>query len=87
MPPGASGILCVASPQFRYTSVPDGHLFQFDSAGISSRVGGSGSNSLPTDGSYPPVPAVMSGMSQTFQAWYRDGASSNFSDAYIVILN
>ncbi|MCP3917921.1 MAG: hypothetical protein GY711_20430 [bacterium] len=83
-PPGSSGIICIGNPQFRYDSVPAGQVFQFDAAGISDRVVGDGPSDLPTDGSYAPVPAVLAGESRAFQAWYRDGMTSNFSESKIV---
>ncbi|MCP3920014.1 MAG: hypothetical protein GY711_31175 [bacterium] len=81
VPPGADGVLCVTSPQYRYSSVPLGQVFQFDAAGVGQPVIGVGEIVLPTDGSFAPVPAVNVGESRVFQAWHRDGVSSNFSNA------
>ncbi|MCP3920248.1 MAG: hypothetical protein GY711_32380 [bacterium] len=86
-PPGAAGIICIGGPQFRYNNVGLGHVFQFDASGVSMSVVGGGDQELPTDGSFVPVPAVMSGDSRAFQAWYRDGPTSNFSDSLIVTFN
>jgi hypothetical protein len=87
VPPGSTGNICIAGPQFRYNSVGAGQVFQFDAAGISQAVVGGGPSSLPTDGSFVPVPAVMVGESRAFQAWYRDGPTSNFADSRIVTFN
>ncbi|MCP3915699.1 MAG: hypothetical protein GY711_09100 [bacterium] len=84
VPPGASGIICIGGPQLRYNSVPLGHVFQFDAGGVSQRVIGSGPSPLATDGSFAPVPAVMAGETRWFQAWFRDGATSNFSGSEAV---
>ncbi|MCP3918905.1 MAG: hypothetical protein GY711_25440 [bacterium] len=85
VPPGSSGILCIGSPQYRYSSVALRQVFQFDGGGISRALAGGGRSVLPTDGSYAPVPAVLAGESRAFQAWYRDGTTSNFSTSLIVM--
>lgn len=87
VPPGSTGIICIGNPQFRYNSASLGQVFQFDGAGISSAVVGGGPSLLPTDGSYAPVPAVAAGESRAFQAWFRDGATSNFSESKIHTFN
>ncbi|MCP3920269.1 MAG: hypothetical protein GY711_32485 [bacterium] len=84
VPPGASGIICIGGPQFRYTSVPLMQVFQFDGTGVSHAVVGGGEVILPTDGSYAPVPPVQPGATRAFQAWYRDGPTSNFSDSRLI---
>ncbi len=40
-----------------------------------------GPSHLPTDCSYAPVPAVGVGETCAFQAWYRDGPTSNFTES------
>ncbi|MCP3920026.1 MAG: hypothetical protein GY711_31235 [bacterium] len=89
VPPSSSGILCIASPQYRYSSVLAGQVFWFDTGGTSQAVAGGGRSLLPTDGSYAPVPAALSGTSRAFQAWYRDvgGQISNFSESRIVLFH
>ncbi|MCP3916335.1 MAG: hypothetical protein GY711_12330 [bacterium] len=82
VPPGSSGLLCIAGPQFRYNRAALGHLFQFDGSGTSEPVGAPpGPNRYPTDGSVPGLPAIGAGETWTFQAWYRDVflLGSNFS--------
>ncbi|MCP3919378.1 MAG: hypothetical protein GY711_27895 [bacterium] len=81
VPPGAAGLICIGGPQFRYNQAALGHVFQFDAGGTSQATAGGGPSSLPTDGSFGPVPAVMAGETRYFQAWYRDGGTSNFSDS------
>ena len=85
VPPGSNGIICIGGPQFRYNSVPLGQVFQFDAGGISHPVIGAGSGDviLTTDGSQQ-VPVVNAGDSRAFQACYRDGAASNFSNSRTV---
>ncbi|MCP3919394.1 MAG: hypothetical protein GY711_27980 [bacterium] len=81
VPPGSSGTICIESPQFRYNSVPLGQVFQFDAAGVSQAVVGGGPSLLPTDGSFGGVPAVLSGETRFFQAWFRETGSSNFTSS------
>ncbi|MCP3916826.1 MAG: hypothetical protein GY711_14830 [bacterium] len=85
VPPGSNGIICIGGPQSRYNSASLGQVFQFDAGGVSHPVidGGAGDVILTTDGSQQ-VPVVNPGDSRAFQAWYRDGAASNFSNSRIV---
>ncbi|MCP3918654.1 MAG: hypothetical protein GY711_24170 [bacterium] len=84
IPPSSSGLLCIDTPQFRYNSPSAQHIFQFDPAGNSQAIAVGGPSVLEVDGSFAPVPAVAVGESRAFQAWYRDGPTSNFSDSVVV---
>ncbi|MCP3916620.1 MAG: hypothetical protein GY711_13775 [bacterium] len=82
VPPGSVGIICIAAPQYRYNDSQRTHLFQFDPYGVSQALGVGGAVILETDGSYGPV--VAAGETFRFQAWYRDGGTSNFTDSRAV---
>ncbi|MCP3920477.1 MAG: hypothetical protein GY711_33535 [bacterium] len=81
VPPGSMGVVCIDGPQYRYNSAQRLHLFQFDASGISQTVAVGGACVLETNGAFPGVPPLMTGETRAFQAWYRDGASSNFSQS------
>jgi hypothetical protein len=81
--PAGCGFVCIGGPQYRYKSVGNGELFQFDAMGVSQTVGGSGPNVLVTDGSSPAgVPAAASGLTWSFQGWYRDAGCTTPNQAY-----
>lgn len=74
-PPGTSGNLCVANDVARFTALvgdtgPNGTF----SAELSL-------TGFPTN----PPQNVMTGQSWNFQAWHRDGQTSNFTDAITIL--
>jgi len=73
LPPGSSGTLCVV-----------GGTFVRFAAGIqSSGMAGELNDSIGTQG-LPGGLGLFAGETWNFQAWYRDGGTSNFSDALSV---
>ena len=73
MPPGSSGFLCLIGNQIgRFTQ----QIMVADGTGAMGPFTPDLQN-LPN----PPGGSVMSGETWGFQAWFRDGATSNFTDA------
>ncbi|MDA1265660.1 MAG: alpha/beta hydrolase-fold protein [Planctomycetota bacterium] len=75
MPPGSSGNLCVSGDVARLVD-------QLQSSGAGGSFSATISlKQLPTN----PPQNVLTGQSWNFQAWYRDGTTSNFTDAITVL--
>ena len=77
--PATSGVVCVGNP-----------LSRFNSAGQVGNTGGTGRVDLDVDTTAIPLPtggtlALTSGTTFHFQAWYRDGATNNLTDAVAVL--
>ncbi|MCP3919183.1 MAG: hypothetical protein GY711_26885 [bacterium] len=71
MPPGSAGFICLGPNIGRYQdSVGQGPCF-------STRID---VNAIPVN----PVQAVIPGERWRFQAWYRDGQTSNFTDVVVI---
>ncbi|MCP3916119.1 MAG: hypothetical protein GY711_11235 [bacterium] len=75
MPPGSAGLICIGTPLYRYNG--PSQVFQLNPMGATASP-----VALPSNGSFPPVPSVPPGGTRFFQAWYRDGATNNFSDLH-----
>jgi hypothetical protein len=73
-PPGANGPLCLGGTIGRY-SLQIHDTSRTENMGIVINR-----SALPVN----PVRAIQPGETWRFQAWYRDGAGSNFSDAVAV---
>jgi hypothetical protein len=80
-PPATSGVVCVGNPLSRFNGA--GQVgFTFNTGQISLLVN-TNSIPLPTGG----VLAIGAGTTFCFQAWYRDGATNNLTDAVAVLFN
>lgn len=77
IPPGSSGVLCLS-----------GNIGRFNGSGLvqTSNPGGSSFGIVVDTGALPvnPVQGVVAGETWHFQAWFRDGSTSNFTDAVSV---
>ncbi|MCP3917562.1 MAG: VCBS repeat-containing protein [bacterium] len=73
MPPGAAGILCLTGNVGRYNRVTEMLFGEMDELELDLE-------SIPTN---PPA-AVLAGETWHFQAWYRDGQASNFTNSLSV---
>lgn len=73
-PPGSNGVLCLGGAIGRYSLLIHNTTRTENMGIIVDR------NALPVN----PVRAILPGETWRFQAWFRDGASSNFSDAVAV---
>lgn len=74
-PPGSNGVLCLGSAIGRYSLLIH-NTTRTENMGIVINRG-----ALPVN----PARAILPGETWRFQAWFRDGASSNFSDAVAVM--
>jgi len=72
-PPGSAGILCLTGNIGRYNDVNDMIFGETGELAIDL-------DSIPTN----PAAAVLAGETWHFQAWYRDGATSNFTNSLSV---
>jgi len=77
--PATSGVVCVGNP-----------LSRFNAPGQVGNTGGAGRIDLDIDTLAIPLPsggvlALTSGTTFNFQAWYRDGATNNLTDAVAVL--
>jgi len=77
-PGGSSGNLCLANPLARFNAFIENSGPQ---AGIDVAVD---TNALPFSGS--PV-TILPGETWNFQAWFRDGSSSNFTNGLAILFN
>lgn len=73
-PPGSNGVLCLGGAVGRYSLLIHNTTRTENMAIILDR------SALPLN----PARAILPGETWRFQAWFRDGASSNFSDAVAV---
>lgn len=73
-PPGSNGVFCLGGNIGRYSN------FIFDTARSENMALVIDRSAVPGN----PVHPILAGETWRFQAWYRDGASSNFSDAVAV---
>jgi hypothetical protein len=77
--PATSGVVCVGNP-----------LSRFNAQGQVGNTGGAGRIDLDIDTLAIPLPtggvlALTAGTTFNFQAWYRDGATNNLTDAVAVL--
>jgi hypothetical protein len=88
--PIAGGSLCLAAPFGRYATPagPRRSVGRFDASGAFQNLSGTSSVGsgfdVPAQLPSPPGGVVSSGSTWHFQLWYRDGASSAFSDGLSV---
>lgn len=74
MPPGSDGVPCLAGSIGRANQA--GRIFQGPAGHVSLDLA-----SMPVS----PPPPVLPGETWYFQAWHRDGSSSNFTDAIAIL--
>jgi len=79
--PATSGVVCVGNPLSRFNG--PGQVGNTGSIGRISLDVNTNSIPLPTGG----VLAIGAGTTFRFQAWYRDGATNNLTDAVAVLFN